>query len=174
MGVPTKSNLTRASKLKYALKMSDDKNIFGCYVSYPSLMHDATELQKENAKKQGDLFRQYVWGEKGICDTLKKLNRDDYGKDLKLALFQFYVNPIAYELDNLKEIEAYRKNEKSIGIPIIVNDENFFSKSEEERYSFLKQVVLQKLDLLAEVIKKKKLDTNIELLKTNTGEVLDR
>lgn len=172
MGVPTKSNLTRTVKLKYALKMSDDKNIFGCYVSYPSLMYDAIELQKENAKKQGDLFRQYVWGEEGICDTLKKLNRDDYGKDLKLALFQFYINPIAYELDNLKEIEAYRKNEKSIGIPIIVTDENFFSKSEEGRYSFLKQSILQKLDLLTEVVKKKKLDTKMDLLKADLQKLL--
>jgi hypothetical protein len=153
--------------------MSDDKNIFGCYVSYPSLMYDATELQKENAKKQGDLFRQYVWGDKGICDTLKKLNQDDYGKDLKLALFQFYVNPIAYELDNLKEIESYRKNEKSIGIPIVVNDKNFFSQTEEGRYSFLKQAILQKLDLLEEVVKKKKLDTNMEQLKTDLQQILN-
>ncbi|MEI2822148.1 MAG: hypothetical protein BWY38_03046 [Ignavibacteria bacterium ADurb.Bin266] len=153
--------------------MSDVKNIFGCYVSYPSLMYDATELQKENAKKQGDLFRQYVWGDKGICDTLKKLSQDDYGKDLKLALFQFYLNPIAYELDNLKGIESYRKNEKSIGIPIIVTDENFFSKSEEGRYSFLKQSILQKLDLLAEVVKKKKLDTKMEQLKTDLQKILN-
>lgn len=152
--------------------MSDDKNIFGCYVSYPSLMYDATELQKENAKKQGDLFRQYIWGDKGICDTLKKLNQDDYGKDLKLALFQFYVNPIAYELENLKEIEAYRKNEKSIGIPIVVNDKNFFSQTEEGRYNFLKQSILQKLDLLAEVVKKKKLDTKMDLLKADLEKVL--
>ena len=153
--------------------MSDVKNIFGCYVSYPSLMYDATELQKENAKKQGDLFRQYVWGDKGICDTLKKLSQDDYGKDLKLALFQFYLNPIAYELDNLKGIESYRKNEKSIGIPIIITDENFFSKSEEGRYSFLKQSILQKLDLLAEVVKKKKLDTKMEQLKTDLQKILN-
>ena len=153
--------------------MSDVKNIFGCYVSYPSLMYDATELQKENAKKQGDLFRQYVWGDKGIFDTLKKLSQDDYGKDLKLALFQFYLNPIAYELDNLKGIESYRKNEKSIGIPIIVTDENFFSKSEEGRYSFLKQSILQKLDLLAEVVKKKKLDTKMEQLKTDLQKILN-
>jgi hypothetical protein len=152
--------------------MSDDKNIFGCYVSYPSLMYDATGLQKENAKKQGDLFREYIWGERGIGDILKKLHNEDYGTDLRLALFQFYVNPIAYELDSLKEIESYRKNEKSIGLPIIVNDENFFSKSEDRRYSFLKQSILEKLDLLAEVVKKRKLDTKIDLLKSDTLEVL--
>jgi len=152
--------------------MNNDRNIFGCYVSYPSLMYDATELQKEAARKQGDLFREYVWGERGICNILKKLNWDDYGKDLKLALFQFYVNPIAYESNSLKEIESYRKNEKSIGVPIIVTDKNFFSQSEEGRYNFLKQSILQKLDLLAEVVKKKKLDTKMEQLKSDLQRIL--
>ena len=106
--------------------------------------------------------------------TIKKLNQDDYGKDLKLALFQFYVNPIPIMEQALKEIEAYRKSEKSIGIPIVVNDKNFFSNSEEERYGFLKQSILQKLDLLAEVVKKKKLDTNMELLKSDLINVFNQ
>ncbi len=153
--------------------MRDDKNIFGCFVSYPSLVYGATDEQKLDAKKQGDLFHSYIWGDKGICDTLKRLNNDDYGEDLKLVLFQFYVNPIAFEKRNLKEIESYRKKEKSIGIPIIVTNENFFSKSEEERYSFLKQSILQKLNFLAEVVKRKKLDTNMEQLKTDLQKLLD-
>lgn len=153
--------------------MNDDKNIFGCFVSVTNPFPDASQASKDLATEQGKLFRSYIWGDKGVCDTLNKLNNEHYGKDLKLALFQFYVNPIAYELDNLKEIEAYRTKEKSVGIPIIVNDENFFNKSEEGRYSFLKQVILQKLDLLAEVVKKKKLDTNMDLLKNDTSKVLD-
>jgi hypothetical protein len=152
--------------------MSDDKNIFGCYVSYPSVMYDATELQKENAKMQGDLFREYIWGDKGICKKLKKLNYNDYGKDLKLVLFQFYVSPLAYELNNLKSIESYRQKEKSIGIPIVINDINFFCQTEEERYSFLKQSIFLKLDLLTEVVKKKKLDTKMEQLKTDLRRIL--
>lgn len=147
--------------------MNNDKSIFGCFVSYPSLLHDATKIQKENAKMQGDLFSQYIWGKNGVCEILKCINRDDYGSDLNLALFQFYVNPIEYELNNLKEIESYRKKEKSIGIPIIVNDQNFFNHSEEERIRFLRQVIFQKLDLLSEVVKQKKLDTKIDLLKSN-------
>jgi hypothetical protein len=153
--------------------MSDNKNIFGCFVSYPSLMYDASKAQKENAKKQGDLFRQYIWGDKGICDTLKSLNYKDYGKDLILALFQFYVNPIAYELENLKEIESYRKREKSIGIPIVINNENFFSKQEEDRISFITTTIFKKLDLLEEVVKKRKLDTDIESLKTDFQKLFD-
>lgn len=148
--------------------MINDKNIFGCFFKVgfdPSL----TEQDFSNL---ANTFKSYIWGEKGICDTLKKLNNEDYGQDLKLALFQFNVKPTAIELQRLKEIEPYRAKEKSIGIPIIVTDENFFSKSEEGRYSFLKQSVLQKLDLLAEVVKKKKLDTKMELLKADLEKIL--
>ncbi len=148
--------------------MNNDKNIFGCFFKVgfdPSLTeHDFSNL--------ANTFKGYIWGEKGICDTLKKLNNENYGKDLKLALFQFNVKPTAIELQRLKEIEPYRAKEKAIGIPIIVTDENFFSKSEEGRYSFLKQSILQKLDLLAEVVKKRKLDTKMDLLKADLEKLL--
>ena len=147
--------------------MNDITNIFGCYVSYPSLMYGATDEQMKNVREQGDLFSTYIWGNKGISDMLKRLKYENYGNDLKLALFQFYIKPIPYLLQHLKEIESYRKKEKAIGIPIIVTDENFFNKSEEERYNFLKQSILQKLDLLAEVVKKKKLDTDMDKLKSD-------
>ncbi|UKB84847.1 hypothetical protein LF887_04210 [Chryseobacterium sp. MEBOG06] len=153
--------------------MSNDTNIFGCFVSYPSVMYDATDEQKKIAKNQGDLFRIYIWGDQGICDSLKELKKENYGNDLELALFQFYVNPIEYELNNLKEIESYRKKEKSIGIPIIIDDENFFSKTEQERYNFLKQSILQKMEVLLEVVKKKKLDTKMDLLKSDLRKVLE-
>lgn len=152
--------------------MSDDKNIFGCYVSATQASPDADQQTKELATEQGRLFRNYIWGDKGICDTLKKLNQDDYGKDLKLALFQFYVNPIPMMEQALKAIEPYRAKEKSIGIPIVVNDKNFFSQTEEGRYNFLKQSIFQKLDLLAEIVKKKKLDTKIDLLKADLQKLL--
>lgn len=143
-------------------------NIFGCFLKIgfdPKLSgHDAIDL--------ANTFRAYVWGEKGICDTLKKLKHEDYGEDLILALFEFYVKPLPTEVQALKEVGSYRKNEKSIGIPIIITDENFFSKTEEKRYSFLKQSVLQKLDLLAEVVKKKKLDTKMDLLKADLEKLL--
>jgi hypothetical protein len=148
--------------------MNNDENIFGCFFKVgfdPSL----TEQDFSNL---ANTFKSYIWGEKGICDTLKKLNNEDYGNDLKLALFQFNVKPTPIELQLLKEIESYRAKEKAIGIPIIVNDENFFSKSDAERYSFLKQTIFQKLDLLAEVVKKKKLDTKMDLLKADLQELL--
>lgn len=148
--------------------MDKDKYIFGCFFKVgfdPS-------LTEQDFLNLANTFKGYMWGENGICDTLKKLNNADYGNDLKLALFQFNVMPTTIELQRLKEIESYRAKEKAIGIPIIVNEENFFSKSEEGRYSFLKQSILQKLDLLAEVVKKKKLDTKIDLLKADLEKIL--
>jgi hypothetical protein len=168
MGISRKCNRKRAIKLKYALIMNEEKNIFGCFFT---IGFDPKKSEQE-FKDLSNNFRTYIWGEKGISDTLKKLKHENYGKDLVLALFQFNVKPTPMELQRLKEIESYRKNEKSIGIPIIVTDENFFSKSEEGRYSFLKQSIIQKMDLLAQVVKKRKLDTKIDLLKSDLVKIL--
>ncbi len=127
---------------------------------------------RDLANEQGDLFRTYIWGEGKICDTLEKLKNEDYGKDLVLVLFQFYVKPIPYVLQNLKDIESYRKKEKSIGIPIIANDENFFCKSEQDRRNFLKKSIFQKLDVLEVVVKRRKLDTKMDLLKSDLKKIL--
>ncbi len=143
-------------------------NIFGCFLK----IGFDPKLSGQDAIDLANTFRVYVWGEKGFCNTLKMLKHEDYGEDLILALFEFYVKPLPAEVQALKEVGSYRKNEKSIGIPIIVTDENFFNKSEEGRYSFLKQSVLQKLDLLAEVVKKKKLDTKMDLLKVDLQNLL--
>jgi len=156
----------------------EEKEIFlGCFTSGPATVYDSNKTEKERLVEQenkleiGKLFRSYIWGEKGISDELKKLRNVIYGRDISIILFQFYINPIPYELEHLKEIESYRRSEKSIGIPIIVNDDNFFNKSENERYSFLKESILKKMDLLAEVVKKKKLDTNVELLKSDLKQI---
>ncbi len=152
--------------------MNDTKNIFGCFVSATQPYPDASQEEKDLALEQGRVFRSYIWRDNGICDTLKKLKHEDYGKDLKLVLFQFYVNPLPFQMQNLKAIESYRKREKSIGIPIIINVENFFSKSDRERYGFLTQSVMQMLDLLTEVVKKKKLDTKVEVLKSDLQQII--
>ena len=123
--------------------------------------------------KQGEEFRSYIWGEKGICDTLKTLKHEKYGTDLMLVLFKFRVDPIPYELENLKEIEKYDTKEKAIGISIVVNQENFFGKSEAERFAFIKQAILQKIDLLADVVQNEKLDTNTVLLNSDLNAILN-
>ncbi|OCB70732.1 hypothetical protein B0A79_13870 [Flavobacterium piscis] len=140
--------------------MNDNENILGCFVS------------ANIGDVMGPEFRSYIYGENKIEKTLKILKNKDYGQDLKLILFQFYINPIPYLLNNLKEIESYRKKEKSIGIPIVINEDNFFSKNESERYDFIRESLLHKIDLLAEVSKKNKLDINIELLKSDLKKIL--
>jgi hypothetical protein len=153
--------------------MEEKDDIIGCFVSGPALYSSADQETRDLASKQGELFRSYIWGENGISGTLKRIKRETYGKDLELILFQFYVNPLPIELQYLKEIGSYRKKGKSIGIPVFVNDQNFFSKSEEMRRAFLKQAVLQKLDVLAEVVRKKRLDTKTGLLKSDMKSILD-
>lgn len=152
--------------------MNDNSSIFGCFVSITCGKHDDDQTTKDLLSEQGDLFRRYIWGEKGICKILNALKYKDYGRDLILILFQFYVNPLPIEVSNLPQIERYKKKEKAIGIPIVVNSENFFSKPEEARYAFLKQSIFQGLKTLNEVVKKKKLDTKAALLKLDLEKVL--
>jgi hypothetical protein len=152
--------------------MNQETNILGCFVSSYASLRDSDQKIMDPAEGKGELFRSYIWGKTGICDKLKKLKHEDYGKDLVMILFQFYVNPVPYLLENLKEIENYRRKEKAIGIPIIVSDENFFNKSEKGRMNFLKYSIVQKLDLLAEVITRKKLDTDIDLLRVDLDRIL--
>ena len=68
-----------------------------------------------------------------------------------------------YERIHIKEIELYRKKEKAIGIPIIV-ERSFFQFSETERRKFLVSSMLSKFNLLRNVVKNKKLDTNMTKL----------
>lgn len=151
---------------------NNGENILGCFVSGPANYGDDAPTIKESRRGKGDLFSAYIWGEFGITGALKTLKRCDYGTDLRLALFQFYLLPLLEELAHLKEIERYRPKERAIGIPIIIHDENFFNRSDLERRRFLKDAILEKLDLLARVVKRNKLDTDIELLKADVAKVL--
>lgn len=143
----------------------EDMNILAFFLSYPSLPIDASDEASEEAIKRGDEFRTYIWGEMGIDVLLKSLSYIDYGKDLKRILFQFYIMPCDYERIHIKEIEQYRKKEKekAIGIPIIV-ERSFFQFSETERREFLVSSMLSKFNILGNVVKNKKLDTNMTKL----------
>lgn len=151
--------------------MNRDNNILGCTVIGQSVLYNDSQKLKDSASKNGKIFRSYVYGNNGIYSIIDKLNYQNYGKDLELILFQFYINPIPYLLSSIEEIEKYRKKEKSIGIPIVVTDDNFFNISEENRYIFLIKEILDKIDVLEKVVKKKKLDTNVELLKSDIKEL---
>lgn len=147
--------------------MSENADVFGCFVKTTADGSLSTEQQSLVFEK-GKLFRTYIFGEKGINNQLKKVKNIDCGEDLVLILFQFYV----YLMQEIEPID-YRKREKSVGIPIVINDENFFSKSEEERYLFLKDIILDKMNLLAEFVKKKNLDTDVEALRVELLTVLN-
>ncbi len=140
-------------------------NILGCFMK----IGFDPNLKRGEAHELGNQVSSYIWGRSGICDKLKTLKSSDYGDDLQLVLFEFHVKPTPVELGYLKEIGFYHKKDKSIGIPIIITDENFFSKSDEERYMFLKETIVHKMDLLEAVIKRRKLDTNMEKLKADVA-----
>ena len=136
-----------------------DDNIFGFYASF-----QFGETEKELVKK-------YLWGENGLNEQLMSLKSHSYGQDFHLILFQFYVNPIPYLRDTLKEIGNYRRKEKSIGIPIILEQDNFFKLTDIDKQKFLYLTILQKLEFLREKIKRNKLDLDLDNLKTDTERI---
>jgi hypothetical protein len=71
-----------------------DEGILGCFISGPANYADEDPAIRESRRRKGELLRTYIWGEFGVRDPLNTLKRSDYGKDLKLALFQFYVLPL--------------------------------------------------------------------------------
>jgi hypothetical protein len=83
-------------------------NILGCYVATTFKM----DISEQENTKIANTFRSYIYGNRGIYECISKLERENYGRDIELILFQFSVNPIPYELPYLKMIENYRKKEK--------------------------------------------------------------
>ena len=137
-----------------------DDNIFGFYASFQS------------GETDQELVKQYLWGDKVLKEQLKSLKWQAFGQDFHLILFEIYVNPIPYLRDALKEMGNYRRKEKSIGIPVILDHENFFKLTEIERHKFFHSTILKRLELLKEKIKRNKLDLDIEKLKTETEKLL--
>ena len=124
---------------------------------------------------QNDLFRQYIWGNDGnggLANLFKKLQKETYGSNLKLILFQFNVNPDSTWPAISKEVENYSSKEHSIGAWITVTKDNFFSKNEEERAQFIKTSMLNRLETVKERVKANKLDTNMDLLIEDVGKLL--
>jgi hypothetical protein len=151
--------------------MSDGDNILGFFATFEHA-YDESEEESRRVDEQSEQFRAYIWGKEGLAEKLGRLTHKNYGEDLKLALFQFSVFPSQDTIEHLKEIESYRSREKAIGIPVIVTKANFFDTSEADRQAFLRDTILGKLDLLAEVVKRKKLDTNISKLRSDVQEIL--
>ena len=134
---------------------SDSNSIIGFYASFITGDSDA------------DAFRAYLWADNGLKARLGSLQWMSYGKDLRLLLFQFYVRPIPFERGHLREIENYRPKEKSIGIPVVIDDDNFFRLPESQRLEFFTHIILKKLDLVSQKVKRNGLDCDIAKLKVD-------
>ncbi|MXV52362.1 hypothetical protein GS399_15415 [Pedobacter sp. HMF7647] len=137
-----------------------DNNILGFYASFQS------------GETDQELIKQYLWGDAGLKERLKSLKWQEFGQDFHLILFEIYVKPIPYLRDALKEIGNYRRKEKSIGIPVILDQENFFSLTETDRHKFFHSTILKRLELLKEKVKRNKLDLDLEKLKTKADKLL--
>ena len=161
----TATNLspTVSCKLKKTLKIeTTENNIIGFFASF-----GFGETNKE-------LVKEFLWGKNGLKNQFSSLKWQDYGTDIVLILFEFNVNPIPQLRRNLKEIGSYRRKEKSIGIPTILDNENFFSLNESERREFLNERILFKLALVKEKVKRNKLDFNIDGLITDVQKICEK
>ncbi len=138
-----------------------DDNIIGFYASF-----NMDETDQE-------LVKSYLWGEIGLKSKLSHLKWRNYGEGLQIILFQVYVNPIPYERNNLKEIENYRPKEKSIGIPVILDNDNFFRLYENDRQQFFAETIIDKLGLVELKVKRNKLEFEISQLIADVKESLN-
>lgn len=126
-----------------------DEHIIGFFASF-----NAGETDKE-------LVKDYLWSDSGLKNKLAYLKWKNYGQGLQIILFQVYVKPIPYLKKKLREIENYRPKEKSIGIPIILDNENFFKLSETDQQQFFVESIVEKLGLVELKVKENKLDFDI-------------
>ena len=133
-----------------------EDNLFGFYANF-----QFGESEKENIKT-------YLWGNNGLKEQLKSLKWQSYGQDFRIILFEFYINPIPDLRNALKEMGNYRRIEKSIGIPVIIDQDNFFNLSEIDRSKFFYSTIMERLTLLKEKVKRNKLDLDIEKLINDT------
>jgi hypothetical protein len=137
-----------------------DDNLIGFYASFMTPDSDQ------------NLIKNYLWSEDGLKNKLSSIKWQTYGHDFHLILFQFYVKPIPALRNNLRKIENYRRKEKSIGVPIIIDEANFFSLNVIERQKFLTNTILIKIDLLREKVKRNKLDLDVSKLKEDIAKLL--
>lgn len=136
-----------------------DDNLIGFYTSF------------NFGESEKDRVHEYLWGDKGLKNKLKGLKWQSYGQDFHLILFEIYVSPIPYLRKELKEIGSYRRKEKSVGIPIILDGENFFQLNESERQKFFERTIQNKLDLLKLKVKRNKLDLHVTKLKSDINNI---
>ena len=137
--------------------------LLGCYVS-TSTNSTLDKYYQELAFEKGKIFRDYIFGKNGLKNIINKLNSENYGNEINLILFEFYINPVEQYFNYINKRINYRKKEKSIGIPVVITDEIFFNQSENKRLKYLKDIIFEKLVFLSEYIKNKKINMKIDIM----------
>ncbi len=151
--------------------MSDKDSIIGFFMSVSHMYNEGEKVERQ-IDSQFEEFATYISATNGLANTLRTLNRSDYGRDITLILFQLYVFPSDTELSYVKELERYRPSEKSVGASIVITNDNFFNNTDEQRRSFLRTSIMNRLDLLDNMVKRRKFDTDMSKLKLNVHDAL--
>lgn len=147
------------------------ENIIGFFLSL-NIPSGSDEKEEEYYEGLGQEFAGYIWSPSGLANRLKTLEYQAFGKDIKLILFELNVFADQGKRAVLKDID-YRQREKAVGLPIFIDKNNFFDKSESARLEFLKKEILDKMNLMSDLVKSKNLDTKIEDLTAGIKEILN-
>lgn len=134
------------------------------------ITHQGSDMQMI---ANNELVQAHIWGEGGIKQMLKDFPSDRYGKDLSLILLRFIVCPVDYLRQNLKDVGPYSKTDKSVDLMIVL-EEDFFKKSIASQKTYLAESIQSKLDLLVDICKRKKLDTDINKLKMDVEKIFGK
>jgi len=121
--------------------------------------------------KSGDvdvdgMFSPYIWSTVGIDPYVKKYIKPNvYSKHLDLLLIMFYVEGKYFDqpIENGK-VSNYNSKEKSISVAIDVSKEKFHKRNEEERKKYIVESIILAVNLVADKMKKKKMEFNKEQL----------
>lgn len=144
------------------------------FFSLLTIPSDASDEEEIYYEKLADEFQDYLWGKNGINKKLEKLNSQIYGNDICLILFEFNLFSSDISMKASVANKPYRPKEKSYSVPIEVNSQNFFEKTEPNRNIFLHTTILDKLEQLALYVKANNLDTKIDKLITDVRKLIGK
>ncbi|MEI7597105.1 MAG: hypothetical protein WCK02_15260 [Bacteroidota bacterium] len=120
-----------------------------------------------------ELLKTNLLDSDGFFSKLKQLKWQAYGDGLRFILFELHVRPVACLRENMKSISYYRRAQKAVSIPVIIDEKAFFILNKREKQLFLKNTISKKLELLEEKIRKNKLDTDLNKLRKDVENLLN-
>lgn len=130
------------------------------------------DLTGEAGIKLAKEFSKYLSNENGIESLLQGIEPEKYGKDIDLILFECHLKPSHTEIEIFKDKVSFRKKERSMGVSVIFNERDFFNHSAETRLLILKKSLIDKLSLLENRVKSKKIDLDVVRLKADMSAIL--